>query len=287
VTLAAAGGLAALLSTFVSFLDRPRRDFVAWRYVQSARQKLTSHPVRRLSADHDLKRALALGSADPLMMAEVGQLLVACEDWAAAMDAMKRTQIKSLNQRISLGQCLLKTGSRDEGVTQILMAAAAAQSEYRTRLSALGDGPADKQQRAGAADAYAVIANDAGYTLVDAEVYIEAGANLIAAAVALAPLQPAFCDSLGWALHKQHRNDRALFYLERAVRQQLPNPDATMLYHLGVVYSLADRPADAQHMLTWCLREDPGNAAAADALRQLHRVLPPPAFVLGRAVAPS
>ncbi len=269
----AAGGLLAVLASFVGLLDQPRRDFVAWRYLQVAQTELTGRPIRRAAADHDLKRALALGGNNPLLVAQVGRLLTACEDWPAALDALSRAELNTTGLRTSYGQCLIKTGRRQEGVDVILRSAATAQVEHNRGLMSSG--------------AYAEAVNNAGYLLVDADVHIEAGANLVAAAVSLVPLEPSFCDSLGWALHKLHRNDEAIFYLERSVRQQLPRPDPALLFHLGVVYALAERPAEAEQMLTWCLRDDPENVAASDELRRLHRVLPSPAWALGLGVAPS
>ena len=269
----ATGGLLALLTSFAGLLNQPRRDFVAWRYLQTAETELTGRPIHRAAADHDLKRALALGGENPALVARAGQLLVACEDWQAAMAALGQTSLNTLELRSSYGQCLIKTGHREEGIEMILRSAAAAQVEHNRGLMSSG--------------AYATVANDAGYLLVDANAHVEAGANLVAAAVALVPLEPSFCDSLGWALHKLHRNDEAIFYLERSVRQQLPRPDPALLYHLGVVYAIADRVPEAQEMLTWCLRDDPENAGASEELRRLHRVLPSPAWALGLDVAPS
>jgi tetratricopeptide (TPR) repeat protein len=269
----ATGGLLAVLSSFVGLLDQPRRDFVAWRYLQVAQQELTGRPIRRAAADHDLKRALALGGTNPLLLDQVALLLTSAEDWPAALDALSRTQLNTPTLRTSYGECLIKTGRREEGLGVILQSAAAAQVEHNRRLVSSA--------------AYAEAANDAGYLLVDADAHVEAGANLIAAAVSLAPLEPSFCDSLGWALHKLHRNDEAIFYLERSVRQQLPSPDPALLYHLGAVYALAGRPAEAQRMLDWSLRDDPENTDAREELRRLHRVLPSPAWALAPGASPS
>ena len=67
---------------------------------------------------------------------------------------------------------------------------------------------------------------------------------LIEKAVQLEPKNGAYLDSLGWVLFKQKQAQQALPWLLKAV-QFSPEPDATVLDHLGEVYLALRQPAKA------------------------------------------
>ena len=67
---------------------------------------------------------------------------------------------------------------------------------------------------------------------------------LIEKAVRLEPKNGAYLDSLGWVLFKQKQPQQALPWLLKAVEFS-PEPDATVLDHLGEVYMALRQPAKA------------------------------------------
>lgn len=271
IALAGAMGLPAILSNFLTLLDQPRRDFLAWHYLRLGQRELARRPVDRRTASRQLRRAVELGRREPELLSQAAKLLMVCEDYQAALDAMRQGPPASLDDRLTYAHCLLMTGRSEDGARLIFMVTALAQAERRQGLMS--------------ASAFATLMNNAGYALVEGGVHIEAALRMTAAAVALAPLQPAFCDSHGWALYKLERVQEARFWLERAVRHQLPRPDPVLLYHLGAVYADARRPEDARRMLRWAMALDPARKEAETLLRHLDRLLPPPALAVlsGRA----
>src|ERR1700722_3485188 len=68
--------------------------------------------------------------------------------------------------------------------------------------------------------------------------------DLIEKAVHLEPLNGAYLDSLGWVLFKQKQPQQALSWLLKAVKFS-PEPDATVLDHLGEVYMALHQTAKA------------------------------------------
>ncbi len=254
----AAGWLAALLS----LLLHPARDFVAIRFIQSAQRKLSSRPVDRRSAADDVRRALEVAPANLLVQRRAPDLLVMAEDYKTALQLFEKQRPSDILARITWGQCLLMTGDKARGERIILQAAAEAKLRYRSG-------------RASSA-LFALAMNNAGYSLADADVDLELAEALTRRAVALAPLEPSFCDSLGWALLKLGKDHEATFYLERALRQQLPRPDPLIVYHLGIAYARQRRIPLARRMLTWALALDPARTEALRALRDMLYMLPEP-----------
>lgn len=262
VALAGAMGLPALLSNFLTLLDQPRRDFLAWHYLRLGQRELTRRPVDRYAASRQLRRAVELGRREPELLSQAARLLVVCEDYPAALEAMRQTPSTSLEVKLTYAHCLLMTGQSEEGASLVFAATAAAQAERRQGLIS--------------PMAYATIMNNGGYALVEGGVHLEAAVRMTATAVALAPLQPAFCDSHGWVLYKLQRPQEGRFWLERAVRHQLPQPDPVLLYHLGAAYADTRRPEEARRMLRWAVALDPARKEAETLLRHLDRLLPPP-----------
>ncbi|MCX7598844.1 MAG: hypothetical protein N2512_08270 [Armatimonadetes bacterium] len=266
ITLAGAMGLPALLSNLLMLLDQPRRDFLAWQYLKLAQREIPRRPMNRYTACHQLRRAVELGRREPELVSQAARLLMVCEDYAAALEALRKVPATGLEAQLTYAHCLLMTGHADEGARLVFVATAAAQAERRQGLISLA--------------AYATAMNNAGYALAEGGVHLEAAERMTSAAVALAPLQPAFCDSHGWVLYKLQRPTEARFWLERAVRHQLPWPDPVLLYHLGAVYADAHCLEDARRVLRWAVALDPARKDAEALLRHLHRVLPPPAVAV-------
>jgi tetratricopeptide (TPR) repeat protein len=91
--------------------------------------------------------------------------------------------------------------------------------------------------------------NYLGYTWADRGEHLAEARKLIEKAVALEPDNPAYLDSLGWVLFKLGRMEDALVPQLRAVKLQ-KEPDATLLEHLGDIYSALGRAAEARDAYT-------------------------------------
>ncbi len=260
----ATAGLLAFLPHLLAPLDQPRRTFVSLRYLVSARQRLTRRPMDRPGAARDIKRALAVAPTDKLILSQAGDILMLAEDYQAAAQIFARTDLTGPDEMISFAHCLLMSDSPDEG--EKLLLSVVARVERLRRLNRLSSGH------------YALLMNNAAYALAEANRRLTAAKRMAEIAVDFAPLQPAFCDTLGWTLLKLRELDEARFYLERAVRQALPSPDPVVLYHLGCIYGKLNNRAEARRFLLWSLAADPSREDAARALRHLYRTLPVPAL---------
>jgi tetratricopeptide (TPR) repeat protein len=86
--------------------------------------------------------------------------------------------------------------------------------------------------------------NYLGYMLADRGEQLPRARTLIEKAVQLEPKNGAYLDSLGWVLFKQKQPQQALPWLLKA-KQLSPEPDATVLDHLGEVYMALHQSAKA------------------------------------------
>ena len=242
-------------------VDRVRTEFVALRYITQANHLASTHPLDRPRVKQCLDRAVALRPDEKEIVFRAVELYVTIEDYDSALAQLD--QISTLTgetNSLLRGQCLLMTGKKAEGQALIYRAVQAA--EAQAKLYGLN--------RQG----FANTLNSAGYTLADAGLDLDTAGKMIEMAVQLEPLSPAFTDSLGWVLYRKGDHKRATFYLERAVRQTADRPDATLYYHLGMVYGAQGKRFRAERALGKALAIDPYNAQAADALRRLRYELP-------------
>lgn len=90
-----------------------------------------------------------------------------------------------------------------------------------------------------------LIQNALGYTLVDHQIAIDEGAELIAQALKSRPADGAILDSMGWALYRQGKMEEALPYLRKAMQIQ---PDPEVAAHLGEVLWQLGRFDDARNV---------------------------------------
>ncbi len=86
--------------------------------------------------------------------------------------------------------------------------------------------------------------NYLGYMLADRGEQLPRARALIEKAVQLEPKNGAYLDSLGWVLFKQKQPQQALPWLLKA-QELSPEPDATVLDHLGEVYMALHQSAKA------------------------------------------
>lgn len=264
--------LAALLTTAAIGLngcaqvDGMRREFVGLRYLQTAEQRATRLPLDRARMTRETDRALTLLPDDPTVRSKAGPLYVQAGAHQKALPLVTAAaEAREPHSAILLAQCLLQTGQRERGAEICRTEIARAQRERRGRDIA----PAE----------FAMVMNDAGYMLADANIDLSRAAAAIKQALDLSPLQPAFVDSMGWVRLRQGRLKEAAFYLERAVRlARRENPE--MLYHLGVAYARLGRIREAEKALKRARYLDPGYEEVQAELRRLGRELPRPGLAL-------
>jgi tetratricopeptide (TPR) repeat protein len=110
--------------------------------------------------------------------------------------------------------------------------------------------------------------NALGYSLLEHSDDYQRAYELIESALSESPDDPAYLDSMGWALHKLERNSEALPYLERAF-EQMPDPEVTS--HLIIVLTQLGELERAQELLVEQEELHPGNEDLAEARRWLER----------------
>mgnify|MGYP001255828527 FL=1 len=91
------------------------------------------------------------------------------------------------------------------------------------------------------------VLNFVGYTLVDRNVRLKEGIDLIKKAVSNEPQNGFYLDSLGWAYFKLGEIDKAIIYLERSV--ELEPQEMEITDHLGDAYWEVKRYKEAE--LVW------------------------------------
>jgi len=91
------------------------------------------------------------------------------------------------------------------------------------------------------------VANSLGYFLAEKGLELEVAEDLVRQALAVAPGNGAYLDSLGWVMFRQGRNEEAFDYLIQAVNV-LPD-DPVILEHLGMVLMKLGQDAEALDVL--------------------------------------
>ena len=88
--------------------------------------------------------------------------------------------------------------------------------------------------------------NHLGYTWAEKGKNLERALEMIQAAVAAEPENPAYLDSLGWVLFQMKRPAEALPHLEKAAELLKDKPDSTVFDHLGDVLAALGRKDESQ-----------------------------------------
>ncbi|NPV48153.1 MAG: tetratricopeptide repeat protein [Armatimonadetes bacterium] len=264
VTLAAlvAAGVVAWPYGLGQMVDEMRRDVAATGYLRAAERHAAARPPRRAEALYELSRALALAPDRDAYAEAVATVYLSLRAYAEARDWLQREPDLSPLLRVNLGQCLMMTGEQEKGARLIRSSLAEIAAAYHA-----GQLPEV---------VYALALNNAGYALLSARENVPEARLLIARALAVSPLQPAYIDSMGWAEYQAGRYLDAAFYLERAVRLYWPQEDAEMQFHLGMAYARLGKLYSARQALERCLQLDPGWTEAQHQLESLRRILPPP-----------
>jgi Flp pilus assembly protein TadD len=108
--------------------------------------------------------------------------------------------------------------------------------------------------------------NALGYTLVDRKNNHREGFKYISQALAQTPDNGAVLDSMGWALHRQKRNEDALEHLEHAKRR-INDPEVDV--HLAEVLLALGRKEEAAVTLKEAQERFPDNAKVRKLLKSL------------------
>ncbi len=103
------------------------------------------------------------------------------------------------------------------------------------------------------------VQNALGYLWADQGIRLPEARTLIEAAVAAAPENPAYLDSLGWVLFKLSELEAAVKPLERAVELMKKEPDPTLLDHLADVLAALGRWAPAREYWEQALKLAPND----------------------------
>ena len=263
-------GLASLASACALFalggcglIEDMRAEYVANRALRKATEELASDAphLDRMRADLDL--AYRLRRQDPAFLARLAPLYQGAGGYEKAIrcyEAAVKLEGKPRDREI--GYCLLKLGKTKSGVERLETALKQGSEE----LAAGRISPAE----------YANILNDAGYALADASVRVDDAFEMVQEAVRIAPVVPAYMDSLGWAYYRRREYRDAAFHLERAARLA-GRRDAEIVWHLGAVHARLGKLRRAERELRLALQLDPANAEAERMLRDMRRELPPPA----------
>ncbi|MFW5866507.1 MAG: tetratricopeptide repeat protein [Armatimonadota bacterium] len=258
---------AALAGAGCGQVTEMRREFVALRYMQEAEANLRSLPRDTSRAIEELDRAVTLMPEDEELKRRAARYYAVARAWEKAIPLFEAQDDLTIRDRTAYANCLLHTDRAEEGA-QICLE--------------LIEGAMRKRRQVGARQPdWALTLNDAGYTLVDADMYVDRAHEAVAAAVEAMPLQGAFVDSLGWAMYRQGNLTEAAFYLERA-RRHTAQDDPEMLYHLGVVYARLGRYKEATTALERARTLAPDWDSIQEELQRLGRILPPPVLAADR-----
>ena len=101
--------------------------------------------------------------------------------------------------------------------------------------------------------------NHLGYMWAERGENLQLAHDMIQQAVKAEPENPAYLDSLGWVLFQLKRPAEALTWLEKAVKL-LPEPDATVLDHLGDVLAALGKRDEAREAWRKSLEIEPTEA---------------------------
>ncbi len=243
-------------------VDQMRKDFVALRYIKAASQAI-EEPVDAEAAVHDATRAVKLAPDNATVLDRAGQIYVYTGQYQQALATLEKARSHTGRPYLyEMGTCLLHTGQQEKGIEYLTRHLNNVRFEYNARIMS--------QQ------GYALHLNNVGYTYAEANLQLPHALALTRQAASFDPLNPVIVDSLGWVYYKLNDLENARFYLERAVRQSLQQPNAELNYHLAMVYIRLGQRGDAARELKRALQIRPGYPAAQRELRTLHWELAPP-----------
>lgn len=114
--------------------------------------------------------------------------------------------------------------------------------------------------------------NALGYTFADRNIRLDEAKVLLEKALSLEPDSAAITDSLGWLYFRIGDIDQAKAYIERA-NQMLPDPE--IISHLGEIYLLEGKTAEAEALFRQGLKKFPDSPYLLKTLQRLRPDLLP------------
>lgn len=107
--------------------------------------------------------------------------------------------------------------------------------------------------------------NALGFSLIDRNVRVAEGMELVQKAYHLAPDDAAIADSVGWGYYRQGKLDKSLQFLRRAYAA---DPDPEIAAHLGEVLWVHGDQAEAKKVWNGALKAHPDNEALLKVTRK-------------------
>ena len=257
-------GAATFSDELAQAVDKLRRDYVAWRHLQEAAAAIQGRPINRPLAVARMERALELAPGEQALRAAAPEVFMAAGAYDRALPLLARLPDPDA---FLLGYCLLKLGAKERGARLVLQSAHLAGEMHRRGLLT------ERQ--------YALQMNNAGYLLADAGVELAQAKAMVELALSIMPLDANIIDSMGWVHYRMGDARKAIFYLERAVRQQTGPREPELYYHLGAAYAREGRVARATKHLRTALRLDPHHEEARREMDKLNWLLPLPMLACG------
>jgi tetratricopeptide (TPR) repeat protein len=101
----------------------------------------------------------------------------------------------------------------------------------------------------------AIIFNNWGYFLADADFQLEKAESLIHRALELDPGNPIYLDSMGWVLFRMGDPDRAKYYLDQALETGIL--DSEIFKHMAEILSTLGKPREALEYLNQAIELAP------------------------------
>lgn len=167
------------------------------------------------------------------------------EEARSAFEAAKSADPKMVDAQLSLVQVDVMEKKLDDARNhlQALLASNSGNLTIRRWLGNVevmrGDNDAALEQFRKVADANpgdAQAANNLAYLLIEHSKRLDEGLKYAQKAVEIAPNNPSYCDTLGWAYYSKGLYSSAIPYLERASRS---SDNAVWKYHLAMAYAKA------------------------------------------------
>ena len=251
-----------------------------WTPARLLRAELLLAQDRPEAALAQYRRLFEAGERDPRLLNMAAVLAINTEAYAlaeAVLEAMREGQPGlGVQSRVLEGDMLRKRGEYaqslavlNEGLenhprsTDLRYARALTRlmleqiDQAVSELEALVDEQPDEPR----------LLNALGYTLIDRTDRLDAGAELIERAYALAPDNPAIIDSMGWAAFLQGHPEEALEYLRTAHERALSDPEIAA--HLGEVLWVLGRRDQARSVWETALESQPDHPVLRETQERL------------------
>jgi tetratricopeptide (TPR) repeat protein len=240
-----------------------RRDYVAQSYLRQALELVSESEREHSRAVALARRAESLSPQSSTVRRAALDVFLAAREWDSARETLDALEETHGGGEVYLrGMVSIYTGEEQQG---------------RALLESYLDSQHGLWQAGRLSDfGYALALNNVGYFMADQGVALDAALVYTQQAVRMAPLEPSFIDSLGWAYYRRDDYDRAAFYLERALRLEAQK-SSEVYYHAGTVHARRRQRALAWQELKQAVNLRGGYyPAAEEELNKLRMEVPIP-----------